>query len=415
MKCRKTLEEVLPLAPVVALLLVGLWMHWPNVEYDGPADAVTYLRFVFSSFAYSFAYSDISLLYFQYGLWNHSVPYLDYPLEYPVGLGLLSYLLNLPTHTMPQYFLLTSLAMALSALGIALLVPRFPQGRLLLFALSPAVALYLNLNWDMWGVLLMVVALLLFVREYDDRLATAVLTIAVWTKFFPILFLPFLVSDRLRRSGRWAAGRIVVVFALASAAINVPWMLLAPAGWWYFFAFNAARATDWNLWTSFVRIFFDLSTPEINLLSALLVLGGLVTLFVLQWRLPSSLGYRAWLPAGCAMLACFFLVNKVYSPQYDLWIVVLLAVMGAAPALVVMWSAADLVYFTVVINWLRPDTNQQWFITNVLVPATALREVGLIIVIGWCVKQMHKPTPEHLQDSYEQLEDSPASNSSSAI
>jgi hypothetical protein len=382
-KHRKTIETVLPLVAVIALLLVGLWVKWPNFEYDGPATPSAYDQFA----SYHFAFSDIAWLYFQDGLWAHPLPYFDYPLEYPVGLGLLTYLLNLVAYTMPQYFLLTSLAMALSALGIAILVPYFPQGRLLLFILSPAVALYFIHNWDMWGVLLMVVSLLLFVRKRDS-LATTVLAAAVWTKFFPILFLPFLVLDRLRWGGRWAAGRIVLVFAVVSAAINIPVLLFAPAGWWYFFAFNSARPALFGPWR-----FFDplgLSTAEINRLSTLLVLGGLVLILILQVRLSP----RSWLPAGCAMLAWFFFVNKAYSPQYALWIVVLLAVIGAAPALAVAWSAADLLYFAAIETWGALADNygeapQQWFAHYVLLPATALHEGGLLLVIGWCVKEMH--------------------------
>ena len=112
----------------------------------------------------------------------------------------------------------------------------------------------------------------------------AVLVAAVWTKFFPIVFLPFLILDRLRRGGTWAAGRIVAVFAITSAAINAPVLLFAPAGWWYFFAFNAARPREWNLW-----MFFDpswLSTDGINRASVLLILSGLAVLLLLQWRLP---------------------------------------------------------------------------------------------------------------------------------
>ena len=192
----KTLEALLPFVAVVTLLLMGLWMRWPTVEYDGPAYQLDYNKFALDRFAYS----DIASLYFRDDLWTHPRPYFDYLLEYPVGLGLFIYVVDSVTRTMPQYFLLTSLVMAISGLLIALLVPRFPRGRLLLFALSPALVLYVNINWDMWGVLLMVAGLWLFVRERDS-LATVVLTAAVWTKFFPILFLPFLVLDRWRREG----------------------------------------------------------------------------------------------------------------------------------------------------------------------------------------------------------------------
>ncbi len=256
---------------------------------------------------------------------------------------------------------------------------------------------------------MMLVALLLFVRERDGP-ATVVLTAAVWTKFFPILFLPFLVLDRLRRDGKRAAGRIVAIFAILSAAINVPVMLLAPVGWWYFFTFNAARERDWNLW-----MFFDLSTEEINRLSILLLLCGLVALLLLQWRLP--LGAEGlcptWLPAGCALLAWFFFVNKVYSPQYGLWIVVFLAVIGAAPALAVAWAAVDLFYFVAgfvtVGLWQFGEDAQHWFVAHGFLPATALREAMLLVVIGWCVKQMLTPARDPAQDHGEGSQGSPAS------
>jgi hypothetical protein len=396
---RKTLEVVSPLVAVVVLLLFGLWMRWPTVEYQGPAEQDSYSAFALPRFAYS----DIASLYFRDGLWAHPRPYFDYPFEYPVGLGFLTYILNSASRTMPQYFLLTSLVMAISALLIALLVTRFPHGRLLLFALSPALALYFNLNWDMWGALLMVAGLWLFVRERDGP-ATAVLAAASWTKFFPILFLPFLVLDRWRRDGKRAAGRIIIIFTALSAAVNVPVLLLAPEGWAYFFAFNAQRTPSWDLWVLFDALGSGwsewLSISRINLISALLdllVLWGLVELFMRR-RLPPG----AWLLAGCAMLSWFFFINKAYSPQYDLWIVVLLAIVGAAPALAVAWSAADLLYFAAQFVWIEVygvyTDVQEWFEYYLFLPATALHQGGLLIVMGWCVKQMLE-LPHHQEDT----------------
>ncbi len=142
---RRTVKAILPLVAVVALLSLGLWLRWPAVGYDGPPTQDAYNYFSFERFAYS----DIPSLYFRDDLTAHPRPYLDYPLEYPVGTGFLIYVLNLATASMPQYFLLTSLAMGVCALWIAVLIPHFPHGRIWLFALSPALALYVNLNWDM--------------------------------------------------------------------------------------------------------------------------------------------------------------------------------------------------------------------------------------------------------------------------
>jgi len=389
----QALRPLLPLVVAAALLLTGLWMRWPTVSYDGPATPEAYARFAVEKFAYS----DVATLYFRDNLADHPRPYLDYQLEYPVGTGLLIYVLNF-ARALPAYFLATWLWMAVSALLIALIVPRFRHGRLLLFACSPALALYVNLNWDMWGVLLMVVALYLFTRERDGWTA-AVLAAAVWTKFFPIVFLPLLVADRLRRRGWQAAGRMVAVFALTSAVINAPLLLVAPGAWWYFFEFNAKRGDTMSLWSVFQS--WQLSPAELSLLSTVLLVAGLVVLLILQWRSPPG----AWLPACCAALGWFFFVNKVYSAQYSLWIVVLLAVIGAGSALAVAWSAADLLYFAAHFLYLGllyiSEEARIWFTQYGLMPAIGLREGVLLVVIGWCIRRMRAPLREPPQDHSE--------------
>jgi len=389
----QALRPLLPLLLATALLLTGLWMRWPTVSYDGPATPEAYTEYA----AKQLAYSDVASLYFRDNLADHPRPYLDYQLEYPVGTGLLIYVLNF-ARTLGAYFLATWLWMAVSALLIALIVPRFRHGRLLLFACSPALALYVIMNWDMWGVLLMVVALYLFTRERDGW-AAAVLAAAVWTKFFPIVFLPLLVADRLRRRGWQAAGRMVAVFALTSAVINAPLLLVAPGAWWYFFEFNAERGDTMSLWTVFQS--WQLSPTELGLLSAVLLVAGLVVLLILQWRSPPG----AWLPACCAALGWFFFVNKVYSAQYSLWIVVLLAVIGAGSALAVAWSAADLLYFAAHFLYLGllyiSEEARIWFTQYGLMPAIGLREGVLLVVIGWCIRRMRTPLQEPPQDHSE--------------
>ena len=110
-------------------------------------------------------------------------------------------------------------------------------------------------------------------------------------------------------------------------------------------------------------------------------------------------------------MAWVFFVNKTYSPQYDLWIVVLLAVIGAVPVLAVAWSALDLLYFASGFIWLelwKYGDAQQWFGHYIFLPATALREVMLLVVAGWCIQQMSTSAWEPAQDSDEQPRGSPA-------
>ena len=50
---------------------------------------------VFLSFAG--LYSDIGMLYTRDQLWLHRIPYIDYPLEYPVGIGMVNWFAALVT------------------------------------------------------------------------------------------------------------------------------------------------------------------------------------------------------------------------------------------------------------------------------------------------------------------------------
>lgn len=301
-------------------------------------------------------------------------------------MGGLMYLLNWPAATMRDYFLITSGLMAISGLAIIWLLPLFPRGRSWLVALSPALALYVGLNWDMWGVLLTVVALLLFVRRRDD-LGAAALALAIWTKFFPIVMLPLILAARFREKGWRAAARIVLIVGVCSAVINAPLLIVRPSAWLYFFETNRARPREVNLWNLFDR--WGVTTEQMNTWAGILLALLLAVLLLVQWRG----GRDAWLLACCAILSWFFFVNKIYSPQYSLWIVVLLAAVGAPPALAVAWSATDLIYFWssfVTLGQLRFGDAAHWFYDHTLMPAMILREGMLALIVGWCIWQMWK-------------------------
>jgi hypothetical protein len=182
-----------------------------------------------------------------------------------------------------------------------------------------------------------------------------------------------------------------VIFSAASAVINVPLLIVRPGAWWYFFETNRSRPREVNLWNLFDR--WGVTTSTINTWSAILLGLALVLLLLIQWY-----GRRdAWLLACCAILSWFFFVNKVYSPQYSLWIVVLLATVGASPALAVAWSATDLIYFWssfVTLGQLRFGDAAHWFYERTLMPAMILREGMLLLIVIWCVWQMwRRPAP----------------------
>ncbi len=385
-------------AMVVALVLLALSvvLRLPAARYTGPLDQQTFNTFIFQHIG---AYSDVTSLYFRDQLWNHPVPYFGYPLEYPVGMGALIWLLGFANGSVTAYLLATAAAMTVCGVLVVWLGERFAGSNMWLWALSPTLPLYAVLNWDLFSIVITVAALLCFRRDKDGW-GGVLLAAAVWTKFFPIVLVPLVLLDRVLRR-RWRdAWHIGASFALASVVINAPFAIQWADGgvrlresWVYFFQFNQDRPREVNLWNLLDPL--QLSTAQINRANTVLLALGVAALMGVMWW-----SYRrAWhrphdvlLAATLAAIAWFFLINKVYSPQYSLWLVALLALLAAPPALAVMFGAVDVGYFmaSFVILYLSSTQNPatEWFFRNVLLRAMVVRELAIAAVIVWAVWRM---------------------------
>ncbi len=422
------------LAMLCALILLagGIAMRWPSINYGSQfqPDATTRTgaknsngatQAAYNEFAFgTFSYTDIASLFFRDHLYDHPRPFFDYQLEYPVGMGLLIYLLNTAT-SLHGYLLLSSLFLGACALVCIWLIGFIPGSNPVLLALSPALVMYINLNWDFWGILLAVAALLLCVRGQVGW-GGILLGAAVWTKFFPIVLVPLIVLVYFINLDRRAVMRLLAGFTGATVLINGPLLLFKPQAWWYFFQVNQRRSREVNLWNFFDS--YHLTTGTINNWISGLLVVGIGGLMILLWRaarvyaasnkrerapdrLTSTLA-ALLLPAYCAAMAWFFFVNKVYSPQYSLWIAVLLAAAGASPALAVAWGAADLIYFIASFGALGMQTfirvpgadvaiehANDWMYHYILFPAMGLREGMLLVVAVWGAWQLYRGAPSH--------------------
>jgi uncharacterized membrane protein len=385
-------------AMVVALILLALSvvLRLPTARYSGPLDQGTFNTFIFQHIG---AYSDVTSLYFRDQLWNHPVPYFGYPLEYPVGMGALIWLIGFANSSVTVYLLATAAAMIVCGVLVVWLGQRFGGSNMWLWALSPTLPLYAVLNWDLFSIVITVGALLCF-RRNKDGWGGVLLAAAVWTKFFPIVLVPLVLLDRVLQR-RWRdTWRIGASFALASVAINAPFAIeFADGGvrlresWVYFFRFNQNRPREVNLWNLLDPL--QLSTAQINRANTVLLALGVAALMAMMWWSYHRAGHRpqdVLLAATLAAIAWFFLINKVYSPQYSLWLVALLALLAAPPALAVMFGAVDVGYFmaSFVILYLSSTQNPatDWFFGNVLLRAMVVRELAIAAVIGWAVWRM---------------------------
>jgi len=353
-------------------------------------------------------YSDIASLYFGDHMWLHRLPYLGYRLQYPVGTGLFAWLAALPGGGIAAYFALSVLALAICGLVTICALGRLPGARPWVLALSPALGLYVALNWDLLSLAALAVALVLFHRRRDGW-GAVVLALATWTKLFPILALPVVLLARTLEAPTAPArlrkaASILIPFTLASIAINGPFALREDAhggltitrGWLYFFTFNTHRPLrGTNSWT----LLFPHGLPlaEINRLVALTTVAGIaLALATLAWA--SRRGTRPQtliLPATLACLSWFLLANKVYSPQYAVWAIALLAAAGAPLALAGAFAAADLLFFFAVFTmYAQSGPLRGWLYSHLVVPTNGVLEGLLLASFAWALTAMLHPRVE---------------------
>jgi hypothetical protein len=185
--------------------------------------------------------------------------------------------------------------------------------------------------------------------------------------------------------------------------INAPFALQRGSGglqlresWRFFFAFNQQRPREVNFWNFFDSL--GLTLAQINFFSALLLAAGvglIMLLMLYSWFEHSARPRDLLLPASLAAIGWFFFINKVYSPQYSLWLAALLALLAAPPALAVAFAAVDVLYFAAsfIVLYLsvtqNPATN--WFHSQVMWQAMALREALILALIVYAAWRIVRP------------------------
>ena len=393
-------------------------------------------------------YTDVFALYGSEGLAEGKRPYLDHPVEYPVVMGAAMEIAAKavlpfdPDDRTKRFYdvtwaLLTACAVAV-AVTTARLAGRRPWDAALL-ALAPGLALHGTTNWDLIAMALAGGGLLAWARR-RPALAGLLLGLATAAKLYPILFLVPLALLCLR------AGRLRALFVtagttvLAVAAVSVPVYLASPDYYvdpgngsitqvatspldrlgddglsalspqviatlpdgrsvtgdnavYRFFALNQTRGADWDsLWfvaqtKRGVPLDTNLAAGEaphkLNRGVAVAFLLLLIGIAVLAMKAPR----RPRLPQLLFLtLVAFLLTNKVFSPQYAIWLLPLAVLARPRWKPFLLWQAAEaLVLFTRFYYFLSLDGSGHgigiwWFLTAVMLRDAVLLGYAALVV-----------------------------------
>jgi hypothetical protein len=221
------------------------------------------------------------------------------------------------------YFAVTYVLLAACALATLWVIAALPGTAPWVWAASPALLVYGALNWDLFGIFPLAAGLWLWASG-RQRAAVAVLSLAVWTKLFPVLVLGVLLLVSLR-SGARKGLTLAAIFLAITLALNLPLALWGWPRWTWFFEYNAIREIEPSLYLLFGA---DPRTGvgRANAFSAIAVVAAAAAIAIVELHTRRLDPLRA----ACALVCVFLIVNAVYSPQYWLWVVAFAALRGAA-------------------------------------------------------------------------------------
>jgi len=243
--------------------------------------------------------------------------------------------------------------LSLCALATTFGLWRVVGERALLFAAAPTLLIYAFVNWDLLAVALATAGTVAFLRRRDGW-AGLLLGLGTAAKLYPaLLLLPF-AAARLRERRRGHAARLLGLAAVAWLVVDLPFALGAPHAWSTFFRFNASRPVDWDsLWfVACQRLQGGSGCSWSPRLIDAAAAVAFAVLLVAVWavRARRDPGFERWTLAF-PVVALFLLTNKVYSPQYGLWLLPWFALALPDLRLFVAFEVTDVLVFVTRFTW----------------------------------------------------------------
>ncbi|HEY3723252.1 MAG TPA: glycosyltransferase 87 family protein [Acidimicrobiia bacterium] len=321
--------------------------------------------------------SDLPRVFAHRRVGTGGLPYVDRMIEYPVVAGELLYLAATVWPTPTGVLVVTAAAASVVGVILALVLERRVGARAWRWAVGTPLLLYAFQNWDVFAIAALVAGLVAFERKRNGWSGVA-LGLGAAIKLFPAVAVPPLVAIRLARGDRRGAVRLAGAAIATFAALNLPFAVARPSGWWWPFAFQGRRNATWgSAWFYALRL---VGAPvhgtagahlanAVSLVALTLAIAVLV-LVTVRNRLS------AW-PAVAAAVALFILANKVYSPAYDLWLVVFFVMLPVSRRLWLGFCAVDLaMYLTVFGHFHGYDSP---YLTHNLLPALVVIRTCLLV------------------------------------
>jgi uncharacterized membrane protein len=255
-------------------------------------------------------------------------------------------------------------------------------------AAAPVLALNAMINWDVLAIGMVAGALWGWATR-RPVVAGIFIGLGAATKLYPMFLLgPLLVLClRERRMDAWT--QTAAAALVAWLAIDLPVFLWSPDEFLWFWQFNAGRGPDFgSLWLVGSIYGHTASAHAINVTTwlffgtACVAVGAMGLFAPRRPRLPQLM---------LLLLIAFLLVNKVYSPQYVLWLLPLAVLARPRMRDLLIWQTCEILYFFAVwmhiANFFVASGDRDW----IYAIAIFVRVAGQLYLAAVVVRDIYSP------------------------
>ncbi|MTD17440.1 DUF2029 domain-containing protein [Nakamurella sp. YIM 132087] len=280
-----------------------------------------------------------------------------------------------------------------------------------IMCLSPLLIVHAFTNWDLLAIGVTAAAMLAWARSRPPEpggsaalglpiLAGVLIGVGTAAKLYPALLLgPLLIL--CLRTGRMPQWLVTAgAAALTWAVINVPVMLAYPDGWYEFIRLNTERPAEYDSWYS---IFSTLSgstvfnTPDgassPGLLNTLSLVLFLLACAAIGWLGLSAQRRPRFAQLAFLLVAAFLLTNKVWSPQYSLWLVPLVVLALPRWRPVLAWQFSEWVVWILLMLSFDSDSGKNLSIYP-FIGAAIIRDALLITLMVKVIREILRPSTD---------------------
>ncbi|MFP5298127.1 MAG: glycosyltransferase family 87 protein [Actinomycetota bacterium] len=280
----------------------------------------------------------------------------DGAIEYPVLTGVFMWASSLPVDNGDDYLRISAILLAPFGLLIAYHLARMARWRALMWSAAPALILYAFHNWDFLVVAAAVGVIYAWWRG-SPMWAALLFGVGAAFKMYPIFFLGPLFLELLLSRQPKRAFQAATVGVGTLAAINLPFALINFDGWIATYTFHQDRGANFDsMWCAMKDMCLSSGwTPDqLNTITAALTGGFFIAILAASVLIARKRGTYPFVQTCGALLATFLLFNKVHSPQYTLWLLPFVVLIGNRVVAWVGWAlyaVADVAVYWGIFQW----------------------------------------------------------------